>query len=71
MDMRFFWVKDRMKQGQFHIYWRPGNNNRVDYFTKHHVPAYHKDMRSVYICSMLREYYSKNGGMDIFVARVC
>jgi hypothetical protein len=24
MDMRFYWIKDRVKQGQFHIYWGPG-----------------------------------------------
>jgi hypothetical protein len=24
MDMRFYWVKDRVKQGQFHVYWGPG-----------------------------------------------
>jgi hypothetical protein len=23
MDMRFYWIKDRVKQGQFHIYWGP------------------------------------------------
>jgi hypothetical protein len=24
MDMRFYWVKYRVKQGQFHVYWGPG-----------------------------------------------
>jgi hypothetical protein len=27
MDMRFYWNKDRVKQGQFKIYWRPGFQN--------------------------------------------
>jgi hypothetical protein len=27
MDMRFYWVKDRVKQGQFHVYWGPGYRN--------------------------------------------
>eukprot|EP00957_Ditylum_brightwellii_P056724 4298590-Ditylum_brightwellii.AAC.1 len=42
IDMRFYWVEDRVKQGQFKIYWEMGRNNKVDYFTKHHLPAHHK-----------------------------
>jgi hypothetical protein len=42
MDMRFYWIKDRVKQGQFHIDWGPGYQNLADYFTKHHSPAHHK-----------------------------
>jgi hypothetical protein len=36
MDMRFYWIKDRVKQGQFKTYWGPGFQNLADYFTKHH-----------------------------------
>jgi hypothetical protein len=36
MDMRFYWIKDRVKQGQFNVYWGPGHQNLADYFTKHH-----------------------------------
>eukprot|EP00957_Ditylum_brightwellii_P141957 10814641-Ditylum_brightwellii.AAC.1 len=42
IDMRFYPVKDRVKQGQFKIYWEPGRNNKADYFTKHHLPAHNK-----------------------------
>jgi hypothetical protein len=49
MDMRFYWIKDRVQQGQFHIYWGPGYQNLADYFTKHHSPAHHKRMSNVYI----------------------
>jgi hypothetical protein len=49
MDMRFYWIKDRVKQGQFKIYGGPGFQNLADYFTKHHSPAYHKRIRYVYI----------------------
>jgi hypothetical protein len=24
MDMRFYWIKDMVKQGQFNVYWGPG-----------------------------------------------
>jgi hypothetical protein len=27
MDMRFYWIKDRVRQGQFTIYWGPGFQN--------------------------------------------
>jgi hypothetical protein len=37
--MRFYWVKDRVNQGQFLIYWRKGSENDAGYFTKHHLPA--------------------------------
>jgi hypothetical protein len=49
MDMRFYWVKYRVKQVQFHVYWGPGYQHLGDYFTKHHSPAHHKKMREIYI----------------------
>jgi hypothetical protein len=45
MDMNFYWVKDRVQQGQFHVYWGLGYQNLADYFTKHHSPMHHKRMR--------------------------
>ena len=45
MDMRFYWVKNRVNQNQFLIYWRPGTNNVGDYVSKHHSPAHHQTMR--------------------------
>jgi hypothetical protein len=49
MDMRFYWIKYRVKQGQFNVYWGPVYQNLVDYFTKHHSPAHHKRMCEIYI----------------------
>jgi hypothetical protein len=47
MDMRFHWLRDRgVNQGQFRFYWRPGSLQRGDYYTKHHSPAHHRNMRS-------------------------
>ena len=45
MDMRFHWLRDRESQQQFKYYWRPGTNNRADYFTKHHCAAHHIETR--------------------------
>ena len=49
MDMRFYWIQDRVCQGQFHIYWKPGKANKADYFTKHHPASHHCIMQSSYI----------------------
>ena len=47
MDMRFHWLRDRsVNQEQFRFYWRPGALQRGDYWTKHHSPAHHRNMRS-------------------------
>ena len=49
MDMRFYWIRDRVRQGHFLVYWRPGSENLGDYHTKHHSPAHHRQMRPVYL----------------------
>jgi hypothetical protein len=51
MDMRFYWVRDRVKQKQFYIYWKPGDTNYGDYFTKHHNTPHHRAVRPTYIHS--------------------
>jgi hypothetical protein len=48
IDMRFYWVRDRVRQGQFLILWSKGANNKGDYFTKHHPVAHHRAQRQVY-----------------------
>jgi hypothetical protein len=49
MDMRFHWLRDRQTQKQFRIYWRPGAQNRGDYWTKHHPPSHHRNMRPEFL----------------------
>ena len=48
-DMRYHWLKDRVAQNQFNLYWAPGKENRADYYSKHHPPAHHKLMRYQYL----------------------
>ena len=48
IDMRFYWLRDRVEQGQFKIYWAPGDENWADYFTKHHSPTHHKRVQPIY-----------------------
>jgi hypothetical protein len=45
IDMQFYWIQDRTRQGQFLIYWRPGADNLANYPTKHHSAAHHRRMR--------------------------
>ena len=41
MDMIFYCIKDRIKQGQFRVFWRPGSENLGDYHSKHHPTEHH------------------------------
>jgi hypothetical protein len=49
IDMRFYWLRDRVHQKQFTILWRKGALNKADYFTKHHPAKHHHAMRSTYL----------------------
>ena len=42
MQMQFYWIMDRVQQGQFLIYWRPGIENLANYLTRHHPTQHHK-----------------------------
>ncbi|CAJ1934140.1 unnamed protein product [Cylindrotheca closterium] len=48
MDMRFFWIRDRVRQGHFHVYWTKGSLNLSDYVTKHHPGKHHRRVRPAY-----------------------
>jgi hypothetical protein len=49
MDMRFYWIRDRVRQGQFIVYWKRGTSNCGDYFTKHHPTRHHRHQRHEYL----------------------
>ena len=53
MDMRFYWVKCRITQGQFKLLWRSGQENIADYFTKLHAQVHHKNTRPLYVINSL------------------
>jgi hypothetical protein len=51
--IRFYWIKDRLHQGQLIVHWQRGTDNLADYFTKHpHSPAHHRLMRSRYLLEL-------------------
>lgn len=60
MDMRFYWIRDRVRKGQFYIYWRKGADNKADYFTKHHPVQHVKSKRYEYLhdpATPVKNYY--------------
>eukprot|EP00957_Ditylum_brightwellii_P034319 2603156-Ditylum_brightwellii.AAC.1 len=38
MDMRFYWIRGRVKQGHYLVMWKPGEDKLADYSTKHFPP---------------------------------
>ena len=49
INMRFYWIRDRIRKNNFHIYWEEDKKNLVDYVTKHHSMLYHRTMRPRYL----------------------
>ncbi len=62
MDMRFHWLRDRETLQQFRFYWRPGQTNLADYWTKHHPAAHHRNMRP--------EFLTPKATLDTFLAKL-
>jgi hypothetical protein len=45
MDIHYHWLRNREAQGQFNT----GGTNLADYFTKHHAPAHHVNVRAEFL----------------------
>ena len=45
IDMRYYWVRDRIRQNHFRIFWVEGKKNLSAYVTKHHPIWHHRAMR--------------------------
>jgi hypothetical protein len=67
IDMRFYWVRDRVAQSHFVVHWRRGSDNLADYFTKHHSPAHHRLMRSRYLLDLHRPPTSIRCGEGVLI----
>ena len=44
VDILFYWLQDRVQQGMFQVYWGPGKEILVDYFSKRFAPSHHKNV---------------------------
>jgi hypothetical protein len=49
IDIRFYWVRDRVAQKHFIIQWPPGSTNLDDYHTKTFAGKHHQLVRSIYL----------------------
>ncbi len=49
MEMRFFWVGDKVAQGMYKLSWYPGQENLADYQSKHHIGSHHVAVRPWYL----------------------
>lgn len=49
IDVRYYWVQDRVEQKQFDVHWQPGIDNQANYFTKHHPTSHHREIRKTYL----------------------
>ena len=49
IDMRYHWIRDRVKQGHFTVTWARGRDNLADFFTKAHPVHHHHSMRKYYV----------------------
>ena len=65
IDMRFYWLRDRVKQGQFQVYWEPGLHNLADYTTKHHSGSHHKLVRPIYLYNAKHSPRTVQGCVEI------
>ena len=58
MEMRFVWITDLVKIGNFDVQWHPGQENRADYYTKHFDGRHHQVVRPWYL-------HEKNSPRDL------
>ena len=49
MDIQFYWINNRIEQGQFRVFWRPDPENLRDYHSKHHPPEHNIAGHSKYL----------------------
>ncbi len=49
MEMRFFWVGDKIAQNMYDVSWHPGMENLADYQSKHHLGSHHINIRPWYL----------------------
>jgi len=59
MDMRFYWLRDRVRQLQFHIHWKRGRYNLGDYPTKNHPTKHHIEVRPTYVLNHVKIHLQK------------
>jgi hypothetical protein len=49
MEMRYFWVCEKVAQDAYDVRWHPGQENLADYQSKHHTGTHHQAVRPWYL----------------------
>jgi hypothetical protein len=49
MEMRYFWVANKVAQDMYFLIWHLGQENLVDYQSKHHPGVHHSVVRPYYL----------------------
>ncbi len=49
MEMQYFWVGDKVAQDLYSLSWYPGQENLMDYQSKHHLGAHHTAVHPYYL----------------------
>jgi hypothetical protein len=49
MEMRYFWIVDKVVKKLNAIKWHPGQENLADYQSKHHLGTHHQAVRPWYL----------------------
>jgi hypothetical protein len=49
MEMRFFWIGDKIAQQMYNLKWHPGQENLANYQSKHHIGLHHTAVRPRYL----------------------
>jgi hypothetical protein len=49
MEMRFYWIGDKVAQEIYALKWHPGQENLADYQSKHHIGSHHAAVRPWYL----------------------
>ena len=62
IDTRFYWVRDRIRQNNFNIFWREGKKKLPDYVTKYHPIRKHRIMRPRYLKATKRSLKTQKTG---------
>ena len=49
MELRFFWIGEKVAQDMYQVAWHPGQENLADYQSKHPVGSHHVAVRPWYL----------------------
>jgi hypothetical protein len=65
MEMRYFWVRDKVAQDGYDVKWHPGKENLADYQSKHHPGAHHTAVHTYGIYTRLIHPWFYQGQAEI------